>query len=102
MPQTTPATNVHFSLSELGTSKYQDEGVLDLTRLTYDQFTHKIRQEKRRCLAWNPIAPLTATIEKDIVFDTRINLVMISLAGTTFVVAIEENVRKMSREILSL
>ena len=71
-------------------------------RLTYDQFTFKIRQEKRRCLARNPAVPFTATTEKDIVLDTRTNPMMIASAGTTFSVATEENVSQMSREILSL
>ena len=91
-----------FGLSKLGTSGDQDEGVLDLTRLTYDQFTHNIGQEKRRFLARDPAAPLIVTIEKDIVLDTRTNLVMITSVGTAFTIANQENVSRMSREILSL
>ena len=56
----------------------------------------------RRCLARNPSTPFTATVEKDIVLDTRTNLVMIASANTAFVAATEENVSWMSREILSL
>ena len=76
--------------------------MFNLTRLTYDQFTFKIRQEKRRCLAWNLVMPFTTTTEKDIVLNTRTNPVMIASAGTAFAAATEENVSRMSREILFL
>lgn len=102
MPQITPTTSVHYTLSKLGTSEEQEDEILDLTRLTYDQFTHKFRQEKRRCLARNPAAALAATTEKDIVLDTRTNPIMIASMGTTFATATEENFSRMSREILSL
>ena len=42
------------------------------------------------------------TTEKDIVLDTRTNPIMIASAGTTFAAATEENVSRMSREILFL
>ena len=41
-------------------------------------------------------------MEKDIVLDTRTNPVMIASAGIAFAMATEENVNRMSREILSL
>ena len=41
-------------------------------------------------------------MEKDIVLDTRNNPVMIASTGTAFIVATEENVTRMSREIFSL
>ena len=81
---------MRFPLSELGTSEEEEDEFLDLTRLTYDQFTYKIRKGKRRCLARNPVAPLVATTEKDIVLDTRTNPIMPASAGTTFVAATEK------------
>ena len=101
-PIEVPIINTRFALSEPGSSEGQEEEVFNITRLTYDQFTFKIRQEKRRCLAWNPSAPFIATAKKDIVLDTRTNLVMIASTGTAFAMATEENVSQMSREILSL
>ena len=53
-------------------------------------------------MAWDPATPLTVTTEKDIVLDTRTNPVMITSVGTAFAAAIEENVSKMSREVMSL
>ena len=50
----------------------------------------------------NPSAASIVTIGKDIVFDTRTNPVMIASTGTAFAAATEENVTRMSREILSL
>lgn len=97
-----PAINTCFVLSQPGTSEGQEEEVFNLTRLTHDLFTFKIRQEKRRCLAQNPAAPFKTTTEKDIVLDTNTNAVMIASAGTAFAVATKENVSWMSREILSL
>ena len=47
------------------------------------------------------VASMVAT-EKDIVLDTRTNPVMIASIGTAFAVATEENVTRMSREIISL
>ena len=73
-----------------------------MTRTSYDQFTHKIRQEWRKCLAQNPTEPLAVTTEKDIVLDTRTNPIMIASAGTDFATATEENVSRMSREIMEL
>ena len=46
--------------------------------------------------------PLTATTNKDIVLYTRTNPVIIALAGTTFAAATEDNVSRMSKEILAL
>ena len=93
---------MHFSLSKLSSCEGQEEEVFNLTRLNYDQFSFKIQQEKRRCLARNPYTPIIAMTKKYIVLDTRTNPIMISLAGTTFAAATEENVSQMSREIISL
>ena len=76
--------------------------MFNLMRLTYEQLTFKIRQEKRRCLAWNPVMPFIAMIEEDIVLDTRTNPVMIASSDTAFAAATQENVSRMSIEILSL
>ena len=80
----------------------QEEEVFDLTRLTFHQFSFKIRQEKRKSLAQSHPAISTVATEKDIVLDTRNNPVMIASAGTAFSAATEENVTRMSREIISL
>ena len=43
LPIEVPPINTHFTLSEPGTSEGQEEEFFNLTRLTYDQFTFKIR-----------------------------------------------------------
>ena len=89
-------------LSDVRSPQGQEEDVFDLTRLTFDQFSFKIQQEKRRSLAQSPSATSTVATGKDIVLDTRTNPVMIASAGTAFAAATEENVTRMSREIVSL
>ena len=46
--------------------------------------------------------PCMATIGRDIVLDTRSNPVLIASTGTAFVVATEDNVARMSKEIITL
>ena len=89
-------------LSDVRSPQRQEEDVFDLTRLTFDQFSFKIRQEKRRSLAQSPSASSAVSTGKDIGLDTRTNRVMIASAGTAFAAATEENVTRMSREIVSL
>ena len=86
----TPTTTMrggHFPFSKLGLSGEQEDDVLDLTRLCYDQYTHKIRQERRKFCARNPAKPLAVTTQKDIVMDTRKNPKMIASVGTAFATA---------------
>ena len=80
----------------------QEEEVFDLTRLTFDQFSFKIQQERRKALAQSHSTISMVATGKDIVPDTRTNPVMIASAGTAFAAATEENVTRMSREIISL
>lgn len=101
-PIEVPVVNTHSALSDVSSYEGQEEEVFNLTRITYDQFSFKIRQEKMRCLARNPSAPSTTAMDKDIVLDTRNNPVMIALVDITFTTAMEENLNRMSREILSL
>ena len=89
-------------LSDVSSPQGQEEEVFDLTRLTFDQFSFKIRQEKRRALAQSPSAKSTVATGKVIVLDTKTNPVMIASAGTAFAAATKENVTRMSREIFSL
>ena len=42
-------------LSDVRSPQRQEEDVFDLTRLTFDQFSFKIWQEKRRSLAQVPL-----------------------------------------------
>jgi len=66
----TPHTRGHLPLQELGIPEEEEEEVLDLTKITFDQVSLKIRQERRKYYARNPIEPLSITIAKEIVPDT--------------------------------
>ena len=75
---------------------------MELTRLTFDQFSNKIKQERRKYFARNPVETLSVSMENEIVLDTTMNLEMIALAGTAFVAATETNVGMMNKQIEKL
>ena len=50
-PLEVPLVSARAMLSDVSSSQGKEEELFYLTRLTYDQFSFKIQQEKRRCLA---------------------------------------------------
>lgn len=76
--------------------------MLDLTRLTFDQFNCNIMQERRKYYARNTVKPLSMTTKKEIVLNTMINHEMIALSRTTFVTVTELNVGKINKQIAKL
>ena len=94
-PPPTPITRDHFPLSELGLPNESEDEVLDLTRISLDHFSHKIKQEMRKYIARNPSKPLSVSTENEIVPDTTVNPEMVASKGATFVAMTEMNVRRM-------
>lgn len=102
IPPSTPTTSEHIPLKELGIPDEEEEEVLDITRLTFDQVYCNIMQERRRCYVKNPSKPLSMATEKNIVLDTIMNPEMISLVGTCFVTTTELNVRGINKKVVEL
>lgn len=60
-------------MQELGflEEEEEEEEALDLTKLTFDHVSLKIRQERRKCYARNLAEPLSVTTAKEIVLDSE-------------------------------
>ena len=85
----------------MGISKDQDE-VLDLTKISFDELNLKIIQERKKYCSRNQADPLLVNMAMDILPNVTTNPQMIASAKTTFVVAIEHNVARMSKQIVDL
>jgi len=66
VPPTTPLVRGHLPIQELGILEDQDEEVIDLTRLTFDEINLKIVQERKKYCSKNPVEPLSVATIKDI------------------------------------
>ena len=102
IPPSTPIISGHFPMQELGILEEEEEEVLDISMLTFNQVQCKIMQEKRRCYAKNPTKPILVVTKKEIVINTTMNLEMIVYVGTAFVTAMELNINKLNKENVDL
>lgn len=102
VPLVTPLTGGHLPLRELGISKDQDEEILDLTKITFDEVNLKIIQDRKKSCSRNPADPLSVTTAMNIVPNITSNPQMIAFASTTFVAATKHNIAWMSKQILDL
>jgi len=100
IPPITPLTYGHLPLRELGISEDQDEEVLDLTKITFDEVNLKIIQERKKSCSRNLANPLSVTMEMDIVPNIMSNPQMITSPRIAFVAAIEHNLARMSKQIV--
>lgn len=91
MSLTTPLTHGHFPLQELGVLEGEEEEVLDLIMLTFDEVNVKIEQERKKYCAMNPTKPLSVTMTKDIVHNIIENMQIITSTGATVFATTEHN-----------
>ena len=89
-------------MKELGISNKQDEEVIDLTRLTFDEVNHKIVQENKKYCTNSPAEPLSVTMTKDIMSNITKNSQIITSTGKKFFATIEHNVVWMRKKIAYL
>lgn len=64
VPPTTPIIGKQLPLQELGIFEDQDEDVIDLTKLTFDEINLKIVQERKKYCSRNLVEPLSITLHQ--------------------------------------
>jgi len=102
VPPTTPLTGGHIPLRELGISEDQDEEVLDLTKITFDEVNLKIIQQTKKSCRRNPTDLLSVTTKTDIMPNITTNAQMIAFIRTDFVATTKHNIASMSKQIVDL
>jgi len=73
VPHATSLNGGHLSLQYLGILEDQDEEVLDLTKITFDEINLKIIQERKKYCNRNPVDPLSVTTTTYIMPNIMIN-----------------------------
>lgn len=99
VPPPTPLTGGHFPSKESDITVKEEEAMLDLSRLTFDQVKFKITQEMCICWAKDKRTHISVTTEREIVVETIINPVMIAFSRIAFVSTTKNNIVWLSKEV---
>jgi len=76
--------------------------ILEISNFTFDQFKHKITQERRKYLKYflnDPNYPIFINLERDIVVDIRTNPKIITSSGSTFKTSTKKNIDYLTLEV---